>query len=123
MNHAAVRVIGALGEAMAEEYFKSLGATILARNYRVEGGELDLVVLQDHELVAVEVKVRGAADLEKPEEAINHWKLRRLVHALTCYASEADLLENHWRIDLIAIETRASGELERFEHIPDIYPP
>jgi hypothetical protein len=45
------------------------------------------------------------------------------VLALEWFATEYDYLENHWRIDLVAIELEENGELHRFEHIPDIYPP
>src|SRR5207237_5115587 len=102
---ASPRSLGQFGEALAEEFLQAAGATILARNYRVDGGEADLIVLHEGDVVAVEVKTRDVNDPEQPEEAINWWKLRRIVHALSWYASEADLLEEHWRIDLMAIVT------------------
>ena len=42
---------------------------------------------------------------------------------LTEFAAEADLLELHWRVDLVAIETDENGTVLRLEHIRDIYPP
>jgi putative endonuclease len=118
----AERTLGDLGEALAEQFLLEHGATVLARNYAVDGGEADVIVWHDGDLVAVEVKTRDVTDAEAPEEAIRWWKLRRIVHALTSFAAEADLLEEHWRIDLMAIET-ADNEVVRCEHIRDIYPP
>ncbi len=123
MSGAVARVLGQLGEALAEEYLKAQGAVVLARNYQCALGEVDLLVMHDDDLVAVEVKARAAPDEERPEEAITWWKLRRIVHTLATYAVEADLLERHWRIDLVAIETDEHGRVQRLEHIRDIFPP
>jgi putative endonuclease len=123
MSATPAQVLGQLGEALAETYLTADGARILERNYRSERGEVDLMVLHEGDLVAVEVKTRGAHDLEKPEEAINWWKLKRLVHALTTYAIQSDFVELHWRVDLVAIETAEDGTVHRLEHIRDIYPP
>ena len=116
------RALGDLGEALAENYLREQGAAILARNYRVDGGEADLVMWHEGDLVVVEVKTRDVTDPEQPEEAIRWWKLRRLVHALACYAAEADLLEEHWRVDLMAVVIEEAQVL-RLEHIRDIFPP
>ncbi|HET6319815.1 MAG TPA: YraN family protein, partial [Chloroflexota bacterium] len=116
------RTLGDLGEGLAEHYLLEHGASVLARNYRVDGGEADLILWYEGELVAVEVKTRDSSDPESPEEAVRWWQLRRIVHALTCYASDADLLEEHWRVDLMAIVTQ-DAQVVRLEHIRDIFPP
>lgn len=123
MNNAVARALGSLAEALAEEYLIDQRATVLARNYRGEQGEIDLVVLHEGDLVAVEVKARCIDDPQRPEESVPWWKLRRIVHTLTEYAVEAELLETHWRVDLVAIETDETGNVLRLEHIRDIYPP
>ena len=124
MTLGFAHLLGQMGEAMAEEYVKDrLGATILARNYKSGSGEADLIVLHDGELVAIEVKTRTVEDLVAPEEAVNWWQLKRIVHALATYAVEAELVELHWRVDLVAIETRVDGTVLRLDHLPDIFPP
>jgi putative endonuclease len=123
MNGTGAQVLGRVAEALAEEYLTARGAIVLERNYTSEHGEVDLLLLHEGDLVAVEVKARGVEDLEKPEEAIYTRQLRRIVRALAGYAAQADLLENHWRVDLVAIETDADGTVRRLEHIRDIYPP
>jgi putative endonuclease len=50
--------LGVSGERHAEQYLVSIGARILARNFRCRFGELDLVVEHEGDLVAVEVKTR-----------------------------------------------------------------
>jgi putative endonuclease len=120
--HANAHALGRFGEALAEQLLIASGAQILARNYAVDGGEADLVVLHDGDLVAVEVKARDVTDAEAPEEAVRWWKLKRIILALTSFAAEADLLEGHWRIDLVAVETDQE-RVVRVEHIRDIFPP
>src|SRR5437667_32947 len=54
--------LGKFGELVAETYLVKVGARVLARNYRSEPGEIDLVVEHEGDLVAVEVKTRTALD-------------------------------------------------------------
>ncbi|HEY3062461.1 MAG TPA: YraN family protein [Chloroflexota bacterium] len=123
MSISDSQLVGRLGEMLAEAHLRGLGAHILERNYRSDGAEVDLLMLHEGDLVAVEVKTRAETDLEKPEEAITWWQLRRIVHGLAAYAAEAELLDLHWRVDLLAIETDLFGNVQRLEHMRDIYPP
>ena len=124
MTLGFAHLLGQMGEAMAEEYVKDrLGATVLARNYKSGSGEADLIVLHEGELVAIEVKTRTVEDLVAPEESVNWWQLKRIVHALATYAVEAELLELHGRVDLVAIETRPDGTVLRLYHLSDFFPP
>ena len=116
------QTVGWYGERLAEHYLVDLGARLLARNYRIAFGELDLVVMHEGDLVAVEVKTRTAEELAQPEEAVSWRKLRCIVHALTTYAYESDLLELPWRIDVVAIELDLDGTVLRLDHLPSVYP-
>jgi putative endonuclease len=116
------QTVGWYGERLAEHYLVVLGAELLARNYRIPFGEIDLVVMHDGELVAVEVKTRTALDIEMPEEAVHWWKLRRIKQALTTYAADSDLLELPWRIDVVAIELDLDGKVLRLDHLRSVYP-
>jgi putative endonuclease len=113
--------LGKFGEMVAESHLIKLGATVLARNYRSEPGEIDLIVEHDTDLVAVEVKTRTDLDLEAPEEAVSRWKLRRMANGLTTFATDNDMLERHWRLDVVAIDVDLDGNVTRCEHIRDAY--
>jgi putative endonuclease len=113
--------LGRHGEQLAEDYLVAAGARVLARNFRVPQAEIDLVVEHDDDLVAVEVKTRTVIDLEAPEEAVTRWKLRRIIHGLKTFAVDNDMLERHWRLDVVAIELDLDGSLRRCEHIRDAY--
>ncbi|MDQ6670346.1 MAG: YraN family protein [Chloroflexota bacterium] len=114
--------LGKWGEQLAETLLVKLGATILARNYRTAPGEIDLVIDHDDALVAVEVKTRTVLDLESPEEAVTRRKLRRMILGLQTFALDNDMLERHWRLDMVAVELDLDGSLLRCEHVRDVYP-
>jgi putative endonuclease len=116
------RTVGQYGERLAEHYLIGQGAKLLARNYRIPFGEIDLVVEHEGELVAVEVKARAIDALEQPEEAVNWRKLRRIVQALTAYALDTDLMEMSWRIDVVAIQLELDGTMCRLNHLRSVYP-
>jgi putative endonuclease len=113
--------LGRLGEDLAEQYFTSVGATLLARNYRISLGELDLVLEHEGDLVAVEVKTRHIHGLGKPEESVTPHRLRRLARTLTTFAVDTGRTKWHWRIDVVAIEVDLDGSVVRFDHIRDAY--
>jgi putative endonuclease len=113
--------LGRFGELLAETHLVKLGAQVLARNYRSQPGEIDLVVEHDGDLVAVEVKTRTDLDLEAPEEAVTPWKLRRMMRGLETFAIDNDMVERHWRLDVVAVELDLDGAVLRCEHIRDAY--
>jgi putative endonuclease len=116
------RILGQRGERLAEHHLTQMGAQLLARNYRIPFGEIDLVVQHEGELVAVEVKTRSIADLEQPEEAVSWGKLQRIVQALTTFAADTDQLESPWRIDVVAIVVESDGTVSRLDHMRSVYP-
>jgi putative endonuclease len=113
--------LGRWGEQLAESLLLKSGARVLARNYRFEPGEIDLVVEHEEDLVAVEVKTRTDLDLEAPEEAVTRWKLRRMSLGLQHFAVEHEMLERHWRLDVVCVEIALDGTVRRCEHIRDAY--
>ncbi len=77
--------VGRLGERLAAEYLRKRGVRILARNYGVRGGELDLVGFSRGGLLFIEVKTRTGADWGTPAEAMDREKLRRVERAANAF--------------------------------------
>ena len=119
---ARTQIVGQRGECIAEDHLTSLGARVLSRNYRADFGEIDLVLEHEGDLVAVEVKARGVADLEQPEEAVTWSQLRRIARALAAFALDTDRLEEPWRIDVVAISFAADGSVHSLDHLRSVYP-
>jgi putative endonuclease len=114
--------LGRWGERLAESHLVKSGARILARNYRSAPGEIDLVIDDDGDLVAVEVKTRTDLDLEQPEEAITRWKLLRMARGLETFAIDNDLEQRPMRLDVVAIVLNLDGSVQRLDHLRSVYP-
>ncbi len=82
------------------------GYRILARNYRVRGGELDIVAKKRDTLVFVEVKYRRTERFGKADEFVDSRKQRRLKLAANMYMAEKRLNPEHrnHRFDVVAID-------------------
>lgn len=65
-------------EEVARRHLEGLGWRTLAVNYRLRGGELDLVMQHDNVVVVVEVRQRRTARFGSPAETIDQRKLIRL---------------------------------------------
>ena len=80
---------GAQGEDAAAGWYRSRGYEVLARNWRCQEGELDLVLSRPGELVFCEVKTRASTRFGTPAEAVTPTKQRRLRRLATRYLAEA----------------------------------
>ncbi len=104
--------LGKAGESIAEEFLNEKGYKLIARNFRYERSEIDLIVCDDTNkvLIFVEVKTRRNKKYGEPEESINGSK-----QASIKKAAEGFLLENSeyekfdLRIDVVSIQVDESG--------------
>jgi putative endonuclease len=78
---------GAAAEAKVADALVVDGWTVLARNWRGAGGEIDVVVERDGKLRFVEVKARTGPDDLVGLEAIGEHKQRRLRAAAEAFLS------------------------------------
>ena len=100
---------GKKGEDAAVDYLQDRGFTVIARNFRIRGGEIDIVAIDSSAgrgqevLVFVEVKTRSSNDFGTPLEAITHWKLKSLIKTAQVYKLKNPRLPDSMRIDAVAI--------------------
>lgn len=97
---------GRHGEALAAAYLALVGCPLVARNVRLAGVEVDLVVDDGPSRVLVEVRVRSRGDYGLAAETLDHKKRQRLVRAARALEQQGFL---HPRVDVIAIDLCASG--------------
>ncbi|OGE14071.1 YraN family protein [Candidatus Daviesbacteria bacterium RIFCSPHIGHO2_12_FULL_37_11] len=108
---------GDYGETLACEFLKKQGYKILERNFRIRGGEIDIVAKDKDDLVFVEVKTRYTREYGSPAEAVTPWKIRFLIRASQFYLLRNRLLENPYRIDVIAVDFTNNNEIEHIKNI------
>lgn len=97
---------GKIGEDLACDYLKKQGYKIIERNFRIRGGEIDIIALDGQTLVYVEVKTRTSHQFGQPEEAVTGWKLRFLERAAKFYRNNRQTIKlpQLERIDVVAVD-------------------
>ena len=110
--------LGRQGEEEAARYLLSLGWTILGRNLRTRGSEIDLACRAGEEMVFVEVRVRSLGKLQPPESTVGPRKMAHLIRGARTLA-ERWQWKGPWRIDLVAFTVDRKGVWRR-EHLEDI---
>ncbi len=73
--------IGKLGEDAVCGYLTSHGYEIAARNYRIKGGEIDIIAVNNEYIAFVEVKTRNPHSLGTGFDAVNERKRGLIIRA------------------------------------------
>lgn len=108
---------GILGEKLARDFLKKRGYRIRETNYRCPEGEIDIVARHKDFLVFIEVRTKTSLEFGSPEESITPAKKARMRTTALHYQQAHDNLPLSWRIDFVAVELNAKGELSRIELI------
>lgn len=114
---------GRLGEQAAGAFLRTLGHRVLASNFRVHGGEIDLVARDGKTLVFVEVKTQQSSAWIDPQERVTGSKRRRLIHAARAYVRTHRLGESPCRFDIVTVILSDRDAAPKVEHIKDAFAP
>lgn len=76
---------GREAEALAAHYLESCGQRVLKRNFRVRGGEIDLICRDGKTLVFIEVRLRRNSNFGGAAASITASKRRRIILAAQHY--------------------------------------
>ena len=98
---------GAAGETAAAEYLMRHGLAVIARNFRVRGGEIDLVCRDGSCTVFVEVRLRSGASFGGAAASITATKQARLILAARHWLASHG--EQPCRFDCVLIQ---DGQIE-----------
>lgn len=110
---------GKIAEDMAADYLQKRGYKILARNFRFQKAEIDIIAEKDELIIIVEVKARSTEVFMLPQEAVTKTKIRSIVMAANHYLEEFDK-QNEVRFDIISILPDENKNLA-IEHIIDAF--
>lgn len=102
---------GARGEREAEEFLRTEGYEICARNWRAGHYELDIVARKEGVVHFVEVKTRRADSLTPPEAAITAQKFRSLHRAAVAYLAY-HREQSEVQFDLAAVDILPDGRAQ-----------
>ncbi len=107
---------GRRAEQEAADFLRSRGYVIIARNFTVRGGEVDIIAWDGDTLVFVEVKSSASVATE-PLESVDHRKRMRLALTAEHFIAKMGLEGVQVRFDAISITP------EGIRHYPDAFRP
>ena len=113
--------LGERGENMAARYLRNQGLKIIVRNFRCDGGEIDIVARDGKTLVFVEVKTR-AYDDPAPEEQVNTIKQHQITKAAPIYLARYGIPQPPARFDVVAV-VWPEGRDPMIRHTPNAFVP
>ena len=102
----STRKIGEQTEAIASDYLKSQGLSLIEKNYHCRGGEVDLIMQEQDTLVFVEVKYRQSTGYGGAAAAVSATKQKKIKHCVTFYLHQKGLNEYNTpcRLDVVTLE-------------------
>jgi putative endonuclease len=109
---------GEAAEELAARFLAARGLSILQRNFRCRGGEVDLVCRDGRALVFVEVRLRRNAGYGGAGASITSAKQRRIVLAAEHYLALRGGGECDCRFDCILLDGLSTTAIE---WIPDAF--
>ena len=110
--------LGKAEEDFAVAHLEGKGYRILERNWRWGKEEIDIIAIDGHFLVIVEVKTRSSNVFAEPETSVTKNKQRILVRAANAYARYRRH-PGEVRFDIVTILIRPEGKT--LNHIVDAF--
>jgi putative endonuclease len=112
---------GDAGERAAEFYLRKQGLKFLARNFRSDRGEIDLVFREADCLAFVEVKTRSPDRWTRPAAAVDARKRRLLSQTALDYLRAIDNPPVKIRFDIVEVLMEGEQVVE-IRHLPNTFP-
>lgn len=110
---------GRLGEESVCAYLIERGYTIAARNYRIKGGEIDIIAENGDFIAFVEVKARKPDSMVSGFEAVNKRKRGLIIKTASDYCCKhPSVLQPRFDIAEVTID---SGRVLSIDYIPNAY--
>ncbi len=111
-------ILGKQGEQQAVNFLMEKGYQILARNFRFDRAEVDIIAKKETTLVSVEVKTRSTIDFGNPQDFVSAKQIQQIVKA-TDYFITSQNLDVEVRFDIIAIVQQNNKYI--IEHIENAF--
>lgn len=115
--------IGDYGESAAAAYLEYKGYSIVKRNFRIRGGEIDIIAKDEEDrLVFVEVKTRSRTDYGTAAEYVIASKRERLIKTALAFTGRTDI---DMRFDIIEVYYTSSAggniKITKMNHIENAF--
>ena len=113
------RIIGNEGENRAAAFLEAKGFSIIERNWRTKGGEIDIIAVKNDILAFVEVKTLPNGTLDMIQRELNSQKRQRIIKTSKRFLLKHREYNNSYvRFDVIVIDMPG---LEPVYHIENAF--
>lgn len=113
------REIGNVGEEAAALYLTEQGYKIIARNFTIRGGEIDIIAAKGDVIAFVEVKSRDAGGISTGVEAVTAKKRRFIIKTAEAFMSKSNI-DLQPRFDVADVKM-ASGQVTDITYIENAF--
>ena len=96
------RQLGNAGELAVEKKLIQDGFTILARNFTIRGGEIDLIAKKGDLIAFIEVKTRKS-DLFNLSEVITYSKQKKIIFTAKVFITKQSYVDKTFRFDVALV--------------------
>ncbi len=103
-NNDTTSSAGQAAENQAVQYLERAGLSMLVRNYRCRGGEIDIICRDGKVLVFVEVRLRRHAGFGGAAASITASKQRRIILAAEHYLARQGWHQCACRFDCVLLD-------------------
>ncbi|MCL2364175.1 MAG: YraN family protein [Defluviitaleaceae bacterium] len=118
-NRPTKYAVGMDGQQAAEAFLCEKGMNILARNYRIRTGEVDLIAQDGSYLVFIEVKTRKSNTYGQGRESVTRHKQQQIMRTAMFYATKNKQIDRDMRFDVV--EVVMIGNRIEIEHIENAF--
>ncbi|ASS75675.1 YraN family protein [Tumebacillus algifaecis] len=115
--------IGDLGEQIASDWLTQQGYHLIARNWRCQAGELDIIAAEGDTLLFLEVRTRTTFTRFGTAEESVDWRKQRQVRQLAVhYLSTEQFRYKRFRFDVIVVYLqRDSEQILQIRHLRNAF--
>lgn len=97
------QILGAYGEEIAVKYLVKEGYKIVARNYRLAYGEIDIIASQGEAIVFCEVKTRTSLKYGTAAAAVDFVKRQHIIRVAQFFLNSGEWENYCPRFDIVEI--------------------
>jgi putative endonuclease len=96
--------LGKDSEQLAVDFLQKNGYTIIQRNFRIRGGEIDIIAKEKNTLVFIEVKSRTTTRYGHAIQSLTSQQQKRLSKTALTYLYQHKMNNQSARFDVVAIQ-------------------
>lgn len=119
MKNLFRKLLGDRGERAAVRFLKRQGYRIIAKQYRNNYGEVDIIAQDGKVFVFVEVKTRTSINDGQPFEAVDLRKQEKITRVALAWLKQYGRLEQPARFDVVSIlwpDDKGEPQIQHFRN-------